>query len=65
MRGRSQFSKGQQDAIRAAREAGAAKIEFDLPKGGKMTVVFPQDEEDEAKDTERWNKLTQKARGVE
>jgi hypothetical protein len=61
MRGRSNFTKGQQDAIRAAKEVGASKVEFELPKGGKMTVVFDQ-EEGEA-NTERWNKLTQKARG--
>jgi hypothetical protein len=44
MRGKSNFTKGQQDAIRVAKEVGASKVEFELPKGGKMTVFLDNQE---------------------
>jgi hypothetical protein len=54
MRGPSRFTKGQQNAIKAAKEVGASKVEFELPGGGKMTV-FLGDNQDEAAKTAEHN----------
>jgi hypothetical protein len=62
-RGPNRFLKSETTrAIKAAKAAGASKVEIE-PATGKITVLLgPQAAADEDGDSDRWAKLTEEAR---